>query len=659
MQSKNKLFQHIARTCLILVFGGVIMGAMIFSGCSDSNQDNIGSSSVDLGSTETLTHDKTPDNEKTGVTRYWLQWEGSSIPRPGSNKVCAWNWLKAKSANVNLMHVHYVAQYDDGTYIMGLPDSEHFLKCAKEMQYELTQSHDAGIKVIGYQDTVLFLEETATRMGYSKEQLGVRDGRGNLIYNTAWTNPGCWVACINSPEWKAWQTEIVRITAEVGFDGLQYDLHPYSSGGMTCQCDHCKTSWAAYSKEKLGKEINLPVGHKRDYTSAEDIAFLNWRMECFAKFMQETAVEAKKINPDFCMIMNDNVNGYIHPLESLFGGWDMPSSEYWSSDNGYSSNLYMFQLTEALGHTDLYAIYNTADFTTPIWRGKVNFAESCATIGGSTYFETSDSSTKNCNKFIAEHEEMFEDSVLSVAKAAIMYSPYSNLATVPRMVISSGAELYDFATDSSRRAAAALVKAGVCYDYLVLEREGVLNRMAQYDLLVIPEYKYFDESVWSPILKSAVQSQKTVVVIGSKGEEFVKSLGFPADARIRYCSGFNACGSESELLLNDDFLAAVGDTSAAAFVRLTNNLNNTAATIRSDGKNKTYIHIVRRGTDCEKEKNQELEFTVGDAEIVEVSAYCPFEKKSTLVCNWSNENGVLTLKTDNFSIYAIICIETK
>ena len=43
----------------------------------------------------------------------------------------------------------------------------------------------------------------------------------------------------------------------------------------------------------------------------------------------------------------------------------------------------------------------------------------------------------------------------------------------------------------SRQAASALVKAGVPSDFVALEREGVLDRLSQYDVLVVPEYAYF------------------------------------------------------------------------------------------------------------------------------------------------------------------------
>ena len=631
----------------------LIASVIVLGGCGES----VGKKGSGIVS-ETAGANDIPKTIKP-VKRFWLQWSGSNIPRPGSASTCAWDWKAASIARVNLMTVHYLAHDESGKTLKGLPDPERFAAELELMKYEINESHKNGVAVTGYADAAQFDPDVAKKLGYTLEQLGAKKADGNYIFTNAW-NDGCYIACINSPEWRSWQKELMRLTAEAGFDGQQYDFHPLAAAGLFCRCDNCKRSWANYSKNVFGNERSIPAD-TIDMQTELGREYMKWKIGCFADFMKETVSEAKKINPDFLLVMNQNANGYFYSYEGLFGAWDQPSSEFWNSDNGYSSTLYMYQLTEALGYTEMYGIYNSSSFMEPTWRAKVNLAESYAVIGGMTYVNTDDNFGKLLFKFIENHEEIYQDYVVSRAKAAVLYSAESNLASVPSDKLNLSGQLFDFTTDQARRAASALLKCGVSYDYLVTEKEDAAEKLAQYDLLVVPDYQYFADEHWSGLLKSAANAGKRILVIGKTAKKYVASLGLPDRADVINCPSLANYPTEREFTVREQFADAVADTPAAKLVSLKNNLSNTAATVRSAGDGKTYIHVVRRGGEDNSESlYEELTYTPYDGKTVTgVTAYCPYKANAGLDAEWSFENGTLTVKTGDFDTYAVICVETN
>lgn len=652
---------------LTVMFIMVISMLFVLGGCFNNNENPDESTSDNItDGTEPGVVTSSPNDETKGgetdpptarLPLFWLQWSGSSLPRPGSGENCKWNWISASRLHVNIMSVHYLAKYEDGKTIEGIPDPRRLETLAELMKYELEKSEESGVAVIGYEDTVQFHAIMAAELGYKIEDLAVKNKDGSYAYTTAW-NSGCYLACVNSPEWTDWQTKNITVLAKAGFAGVQYDFHPYAAAGFFCQCDNCKELWADYSKSKLGTKQDMPEIF--DFSTELGREYYKWKIKCFSEFMVATVSEAKKINPDFALVMNQNANGYSFAFESLAGAWEIPSGEFHGVKNGYESTLFMYQLAEALGHDILYTIYNSPDQTTPAFRYKVNAAEAYSVIGGITYISDGTDNGANMFNYLYDNQEKYIETK-SGATAAVLYSAESNFFSLPHVNINYGSQLYELKTDRARQSAVALMKSGVCYDYLAVEMDDAAEKLKKYDLLVLPAYTYFNENSWKPIIEAAIENGTRIVAVGESAEKFLKSLNLPENADVVYVSNFLNRVSEDKLTVGDDFKIAIADTAAAKKLVLSNNLENTSATIRTTDENHTYIHIVRRGSEKNNETwSQSLKYTLPTgATVKEITLLCPFTKDNKVDFDWSVKDGVLSVDIKDYDTYAAISVITE
>ncbi|MBO4769764.1 MAG: hypothetical protein J5563_03160, partial [Clostridia bacterium] len=360
------------------------------------------------------------------------------------------------------------------------------------MKYELQESKKNGIAIIGFEDTVQFTSNMASEMGYTVDRLAAVLPGGNYAYSTAW-NSGSFIACVNSPEWTSWQTENMATMAEAGFTCVQYDFHPYAAAGYFCQCNNCKEKWESYCLETLGRTEKLPTA-SIDFKSEAGRAFFRWKIKSITDFLQATAAKARKINPDFKISMNQNANLYSFALEALYGAWEIPSTEFHGLYNGVESTLHMYALAEGLGFSSLYGIYNNASQIHPDYRYKVNLAEGFASIGRVTYTTESIDIGNRMFNYAFENPDVFMTE--SASQAAVLYSAESSVFSIPMYFFNSSNQLHTFKTDYARQAATALMKSGICYDYLVIDKNDSTGKLKNYNLLLIPAYTYFDNNLW-------------------------------------------------------------------------------------------------------------------------------------------------------------------
>ncbi|MBQ8732636.1 MAG: hypothetical protein IJY82_07395 [Oscillospiraceae bacterium] len=591
-----------------------------------------------------------PEESVTADTvRHWVQWTGGPVRPDGLNS--AWDWKAATRQNVNQLSVHYLAEDEDGETVYGVPTVDQCAALMKRLDYDLKESAKAGVDILGFCDTVQISRRAASNMGYSLSQLCAVDASGNYIFTTAWHAEGLYICCINSPQWRAWLTEIHRLHAEAGFAGVQFDFHPYAAAGLFCRCKNCQASWKAYSKEKLGVEKELLT--QLDFSNEISRTYFWWKMECFADFLKEVSSEAKKVNPDYKLAMNNNVNGYNFPFEALLKGWDVPTSEHHNSNNGYSSTLYMYQLTEALGYDILHSQYNTWPEVDPIFRYKTNLAEAYATIGGISYVTDATGWGKKMFRFVSERPEIYAGSS-SKAGVAVLYSAESNVFSLKPNELNLGSLLFTFRTDRARQAASALVKSGVTYDFLAVERADAEVLLDRYGAFVIPAYTYFNDDTWAPIIEKLVRRGKRMIVIGEGGKQFITQNAGNCTS-VTYVPALKAADSEEAFQVTDEFKAAVAGLSN---LTLMNNLSDTALTIRESGS-KTYIHVVRRGA-AEADRathHQWLRWTIPEGKkITSISAECPYTSKKSIDLDWTVYNGILEIITDDFDTYLVITI---
>ncbi|MBE6636554.1 MAG: hypothetical protein E7618_01980 [Ruminococcaceae bacterium] len=648
----------------------LLLGALgILAACSNTPEGGDESHSTDPSTSEPDSTTLPPETEEPptppadsltngALPLYWLNWGGGSLPRPSAygGGTCAWNWLAAKNAHANILCVHYLADMEDGSKVVGTPNPARLKLLADKMAYELKESKTAGVTIVGYEDAVQFTEAIAADAGYTVDQLAAVLPSGNYAYTTAW-NSGSYIACVNSPEWTAWQTENMAIMAEAGFTCIQYDFHPYAAAGYFCRCKNCQASWAAYSKAKLGSE--QPIPKLMDFSTELGRTFYHWKIQSLANFFQATATKAREICPEFKISMNQNANGYGYSFETLYGAWEVPSTEFHGVTNGVDSTLHMFALSEGLGFSRLYGIYNSSNQIRPNFRYKVNLAEGFATIGSVTYTTDEKKIADSMFGYAAANPEVFDTK--SVAGAAVLYSAESNLFSVSLPNFDTTSQLYSMKTDRARQAATALMKSGISYDYLVLDREDAAERIAQYDLLVIPSYTYFDNALWEPVIRAAVANGSRILCVGSGSKNYLNSLKLPESADVIFIAGFEGVHDEEALKVGDIFLSAIRDTKAEGLVKLTNDLEYTAATIRRSDENHTYIHLIRRFEEKGSSIwSQTVRHTLPEGKrVTEVKIECPYAEGYAVDATWSVKDGVLEVVINDYDTYAIIRIVTE
>ncbi len=588
-------------------------------------------------------------SKKEKLVLQWIQWTG------GGTGGGMWDYQTAEAVGVNQLSVYYLGEKEDGETVYGVPTNKQYSDLMEEAKDDIQTSKERGISVIGYSDTVQFAKDSAEAMGIKVEDIVAKNAKGEIV-SYAWYKEGLYIACINSPEWRSWLKENVRLTAEAGFAGLQYDFHPYAAASLFCICDNCTEKWAKRSKEVFGEEMEIPTG--LNFSTEKSREYYQWKMDCFCEFMKETGSEAKKINSDFLLIMNNNANGYNFAFEALGDGWPMPTSEHASVNNGYSSGLYIYQMAEALGYNDLYSQYGSEQEIDPVFRYKVNIGESFGTIGGISYAVDNESAGLKAFTFANKNPEPFINNE-SIAKTAVLWSVESNLYSLKPNELDLSSLLFNFSTDRARQMASALVKGGVIYDYIALEVEDVLDNLKKYDVFVLPAYTYFDEETWKPVLAKISELGKKIIVVGDEAKAFVTEQN---TANCTFVPEFIYRTAERNLKLSDEFKQALEDTGATGQVVIENNLDVTAVSAR-EGSEALYVHVIRRGGD-ENVSDLTTKLTVELPEgfkLADVKADCIFKdgKNKTVDITYTEKDGKVELESGEFDTYLLITLSKK
>ncbi|MBQ8732638.1 MAG: hypothetical protein IJY82_07405 [Oscillospiraceae bacterium] len=587
----------------------------------------------------------------------WVQWYGGQEREDGTKSL--WDWQQAEVGHVNQMSTYYLATDDEGNTVYGVPTNAQYQKVMDHALYDIEKCDERGIRIIGYSDTVQFEERIAQEMGFTLDQIASVNAQGQYTFTNAWHDPGLYIACINSPEWKGWLKENLRQTAAAGFAGLQYDFHPYAGAGLFCYCEHCKEGWKEHSKEVLGEEAAYPT--QLDFSNEVSREYWRWKIECFRDFMDETSAAAKEINPDFLMLMNNNANGVNFAFEALYGAVDMPTSEHGGTNNGFDSTLYLYQMAEALGFSDLYTQYNAYAEVDPAFRYKVNIGESFATTGGITYvIEHAANISTKAFTFADERHQVYANTK-SMAKAAVLWSIESNLFSMSPEEFPYSSLLYTVETDYARQVALLLVNACITYDYLALEPEGVLERMDQYDVFFLPEYSYFEDETWKPVLEKIKEQGKDLIVLGTEAESKVKEL-VPELAdykRAWYIENFTKQAFGSNHGVPKDFMTALNRSKARDLVSVKNNQAFTSVTVREGLDGTIYLHVVRRGgDDALADHTAKIEFTLPEGyDCKKITGSCPFTEDVDIDVDFEEEDGVLTIQTGDFDTYALLTLK--
>jgi len=108
-------------------------------------------------------------------------------------------------------------------------------------------------------------------------------------------------ACMNNPDWRTYEKEVVRMQLEAGHDGIFFDnptVHPQG-----CFCQYCMKAFAKFIDEK-GDDV------ERMRTAAEKrpADFLRFRATIAPDFLSEMRRYARSINPAAVVTCNNSLN---------------------------------------------------------------------------------------------------------------------------------------------------------------------------------------------------------------------------------------------------------------------------------------------------------------------------------------------------------------
>jgi hypothetical protein len=600
-----------------------------------------------------------------------LFWSASKRP-DGSTRF--WDPAVVQKVNSNLVCVIYYALDEKGHDLgLGNPTPRILAKTLLNAKPELEESHRHGIKVIGYQDTIQFRPSTFKSEGIDPETLYARDIDGKKVPCDQFV-VGNFVSCINNPKWIDLQKQVTLVTAEAGLDALQFDLHPYAvAPRYHCHCEHCQREWESYTKDKFGAARPMP-GTKLDKNDPLHRTFLEWRMQCMARFLKTVEAYVHRSHPDFVVFQNNCVDGSDYPYLALNDAIDFPSTELWHLALGDESSLYMYRLTEALNGGKALGLINSSPQVDPIYRYRAAIAESYA--GGSAMLVGGGPSDvpRQYLKFVEEHEKWLADSH-SDASVGILFSWRDQVFVQSNDI--SAPFLVAWKQNSFRRAAALLARRGVPYDFVAIEKGLVADQLARYKVLVAPEITLLDDSD-AAALKQYVSSGGHLLCIGNLGasksvrDDYIKRpkqlltdwTGNEPDSSywqesvdagsIAFVPSAITGDSEQKMTPTADFNRAAQDLGLESQLKLKCSAT-VEATIR-EKQPERFIHLVRLGpTDESPGVSASIDFSLPhDAHISSVEAASP-NSSTDLSVTWAQTSpDILHIDLKNLEQYAII-----
>lgn len=117
-------------------------------------------------------------------------------------------------------------------------------------------------------------------------------------------------ACMNNPDWQAYQRAMVRAQLEAGHDGIFFDnptVHPQG-----CYCPHCMKRFADFllgrPSKAIGPEPAGDIEAARSLADAEPEYFKQFRSTIARDFLAAMRVYARTINPRALITCNNSLN---------------------------------------------------------------------------------------------------------------------------------------------------------------------------------------------------------------------------------------------------------------------------------------------------------------------------------------------------------------
>jgi hypothetical protein len=577
---------------------------------------------------------------------------------------------------------------------------------------ELDECHQHGIKVIGYADCIMFHTNMLDPEGIDCGNLYAIDRNGKPIVNRSWDKSGAGVSCVSNPQWVRLQKEVTRITAEAGFDGLQFDVYPYAIGpGYLCCCQYCKEEWSRQSAKLFGAPQPMPGldSGKLDFRNPVDRAFVIWRWQEFVDFVKSIEDDIHKSHPGFIIIMNHGAGTPDYTYEAAQGGLDCPSTELWHLKLGDASSLYLYSGTEAANGTKAIGLINLSAQRKPDYRYRVALAEAFG--GGGTFYGDRASkavddtvpTTLAYYDFFRTNQEWFNDTRPD-ATTAVLYSWRDQIFLEGDPVVDARRS-FDPKRAQYQRAAAVLARMGIPNDCLLVEKWPAQAVTSRYQVIVAPDLSLVDDKT-AKTLKKYIRQGGCLLVIGDfgtinqRGPQFEQrnpslltawtgrkpegtwavkmgrgTIAYASSATLSAAGATPVPPEESDgkpapakekphlpvagLPPSQEFLAAAEGVGLGSQLRITGT-SPIEATIRAKGGERA-IHLIRFGpTDDIPDKAVSVDYELPQDFVAgNVLVRSPDFPEGETHCSWENAGNRLRVTISAVDHYALLAVTLK
>lgn len=136
-------------------------------------------------------------------------------------------------------------------------------------------------------------------------------------------------ACMNNPDWRAYQEFMVRQQMETGHDGVFFDnptVHPQG-----CYCPHCMARYAEFVQQKVPDANGAATAAWREHAKRHPKEFLRFRSTIGRDFLNHMRRYARTIKPDALVTCNNSLNSpdrlYAQARMHGYNIWELSQAE--------------------------------------------------------------------------------------------------------------------------------------------------------------------------------------------------------------------------------------------------------------------------------------------------------------------------------------------
>ncbi len=202
-----------------------------------------------------------------------------------------------------------------GDGYLGLPPAAEWEARRKDCAEYVRQAKSLGIKtVLGYLcatsivglDTFAkhWTDEQRAEFRSAPETWLQQDIDGKPL--ESWYGGAYKPACMNHPDWRAYERYMVRAQLQSGHDGIFFDnptVHPKG-----CYCPHCMAGFSAFLRNEGVGVNDESTEALRKLAAARPSDFKRYRCTIARNFIQDMRTCARNLNPNALLTANNSLN---------------------------------------------------------------------------------------------------------------------------------------------------------------------------------------------------------------------------------------------------------------------------------------------------------------------------------------------------------------